>query len=29
MLAIAFIALAAMLMPNIRKGKDSALAEGG
>jgi TctA family transporter len=29
MLAIAFIALAAMLLPNIRKGKDSALAEGG
>ena len=29
MLAIAFIALAAMLMPNIRKGKDTALQEGG
>ena len=29
MLAIAAIALAAMLLPNLRKGKDSALAEGG
>ena len=29
MLAIAAIALVAMLMPNIRKGKDAALAEGG
>ncbi len=29
MLAIALVALAAMLMPNIRKGKDTALAEGG
>ncbi|MEO3472816.1 tripartite tricarboxylate transporter permease [Roseomonas sp. CAU 1739] len=29
MLAIAAVALAAMLLPNIRKGKDSALAEGG
>ena len=29
MLAIAAIALAAMLLPNIRKGKDTALAEGG
>jgi TctA family transporter len=29
MLGIAAIALAAMLLPNIRKGKDSALQEGG
>ena len=29
MLAIAAIALVAMLMPNIRKGKDTALQEGG
>ncbi len=29
MLAIAAIALIAMLMPNIRKGKDTALQEGG
>jgi len=29
MLAIAALALAAMLLPNIRKGKDTALAEGG
>ena len=28
-IAIAAIALVAMLMPNIRKGKDAALAEGG
>jgi TctA family transporter len=29
LLGIAAIALAAMLLPNIRKGKDSALQEGG
>jgi TctA family transporter len=29
MLAIAAIALGAMLLPSIRKGKDSAMAEGG
>jgi TctA family transporter len=29
MLGIATIALVAMLLPNIRKGKDSALQEGG